>query len=196
MNSATRVVLSLVMTLTGLTATVAVAPSAFAACVVAEVHYTTPNKGRKVWIPTSTFSDWKKGGKIVRTESDGESTAKTTGSVHEVSVKGKVGAKYGPIGAEVTTEYNTTWSQSTRRTTSVTRGWQYHFYVPDDALYRARAYKLGWVYKYQRIVTYINPCDNLVEWRYGVAPVAQNKGTYYWALEKFTKKGDLRYDNL
>jgi len=111
-------------------------------------------------------------------------------------VDGKVGGKIGPIGAEVTVKYNYTHSSSTTTTSSVTRSWAYSFKVPTDALYRARAYKKGWIYKYKRTITYTNGCASQVKWFYGAAPVKSNKGTYYWALEKYANKNKFRYDGL
>lgn len=175
---------------------VATAPAAHAACAVDHISYSTPYKGRRVWIPTSTFSDWKKGGRITRRETDGRSTAKTTGSVHDVTVQGKAGGKIGPVGVEVTTTYNYKHSQETTTRTSITRGWDYSFKVPTDALYRARAYKRGWIFKYKRTIFYTNACKSQTKWFFAAAPVKRNKGVYYWALEKYANKGKLRYDGL
>ena len=192
-----RLATALLVGTSGLTTLgVAGAPSAFAACAVEGTSYSTPYRGRQVWIPTSTYSDWKKGGSITRTVSDGESTSKTTGSSHSVGADGKVGGKIGPIGAELTVKYNYTWSKSTTTGTSVTRSWSYSFKVPTDSLYRARAYKKGWIYKYKRTIYYTNGCDPQVRWFFGAAPVKSNKGVYYWALEKYAKKGSFRYDGL
>ncbi len=175
---------------------VAAAPASWAACAVEGVSYTTPQRGRQVWIPTSTFSDWKKGGSITRTVSDGETTSRTKGSSNSIGADGKVGGKIGPIGAEVTVKYNHTWSKSTTTGTSITRSWSYSFKVPRDALYRARAYKKGWLFKYKRTIFYTNTCDPQVTWFYGAAPVRANKGVYYWALEKYSKRNKLRFDGL
>ncbi|GAA1931882.1 hypothetical protein [Nocardioides marmoribigeumensis] len=192
-----RIATALALSTTSLVAGgVAGAPGAWAACAEEGHSYSTPYRGRQVWVPTSTFSDWKKGGTITRTVSDGETTSKTTGSTHSIGVDGKVGGKIGPIGAEVTVKYNYTHSASTTTGTSVTRSWSYSFKVPTDALYRARAYKKGWVYKYKRTIFYTNGCDPQVKWFYGAAPVKSNSGTYYWALEKYANKGKLRYDGL
>jgi hypothetical protein len=191
-----RIVVSLALTAGTLVGAVAVAPSAFAMCDYDATFYSTPYVGRKVWIPTSTFSDWKKGGSITRSTSDGESTATTTGSVHNVDIQGKAGTKIGPVGVEVTAKYNYTHTKTTTTKSSVTRGWAYSFKVPTDALYRARAYKLGWLYKYKKTVTYLGGCADTVKWYYAAAPVRANAGTYYWALEKYDNKGKFRFDNL
>ncbi|HET7689142.1 MAG TPA: hypothetical protein VFK41_02090 [Nocardioidaceae bacterium] len=169
---------------------------AWAICDYENTYYSTPKIGRKVWIPTSTYSDWKRGGTITRTEQDGTSTAKTVGSSHSIGVDGKIGGKIGPIGAEVTVKYNYTHSKSTTTTTTITRGWSYSFNVPTDTLYRARAYKKGWLFKYKKTVTYIGGCSPDVTWRYGAAPVKKNAGVYYWALEKYSNKGKFRFDGL
>lgn len=192
-----RTTLALALATTSLTAVaVAGAPASFAACAVESIHYSTPYEGRKVWIPTSTFSDWKKGGRITRRETDGESTASTVGSVHDVTVEGKAGGKIGPVGVEVTTRYNYVHSKSTTNRTSVTRGWDYTFNVPTDALYRARAYKRGWIFKYKRTITYTNACVSKKQWFFAATPVKANRGVYYWALEKYSNKGKYRYDGL
>src|SRR5690606_7866478 len=130
--------LALAMSATALTAASVVGGSrAWAVCDHDRTSCSTPTAGRKVRTPTTTFSDWKQGGSITRTESDGESPARTQGSSHSIGADGKVGGKIGPIGAEVTIKYNYTHSKSTTRTTTVTRGWSYNFDVPKDALYRA-----------------------------------------------------------
>lgn len=194
-----RTGLALVMSSTALTAVSVVGASpAWAICDYERTTYSTPKVGRKVWIPTTTFSDWKKGGSITRTESDGESTARTQGSSHSIGADGKIGGKIGPIGAEVTVKYNYTHSKSTTRTTTVTRGWSYNFKVPNKDLYRARAYKLGWLFKFKRIDHYAGgpQCDPRVSWRYAAAPVKRNAGTYYWALEKKSRMNKYRFDGL
>ena len=192
-----RAALALALSTGTLTAVgIAGAPSSWAACAEEGHSYSTPYRGRQVWVPTSTFSDWKKGGTITRTVSDGESTSKTTGSTHSIGVDGKVGGKIGPIGAEVTVKYNYTHSSSTTTGTSITRSWAYSFNVPSDTLYRARAYKKGWIYKYKRTIYYTNGCKPQVKWFFGAAPVKNNRGTYYWALEKYANKGKFRYDGL
>lgn len=194
-----RLATALAMSTTALTAVSVVGASpAWAMCDHERTSYSTPQVGRRVWIPTTTFSDWKKGGSITRTESDGASTAITQGSSHSIGVDGKVGGKIGPIGAEVTIKYNYTQSKSTTRTTSVNRGWNYDFNVPKNDLYRARAYKLGWLFKYKKIDSYTGgpSCDTKVSWRYGAAPVKKNAGSYYWALEKKSKVNKYRFDGL
>jgi hypothetical protein len=192
-----RLATAFALALTSLSALgVATAPASWAICAQDGVSYSTPYRGRQVWIPTSTFSDWKKGGSITRTVSDGESTSRTKGSSHSVGADGKVGGKIGPIGAEVTLKYNYTWSKSTTTGSTITRSWSYNFPVPNDGLYRARAYKKGWIYKYKRTIYYTNGCDPQVRWFYGAAPVKTNKGSYYWALEKYEKRGSFRYDGL
>ena len=197
MSHRLRTTAALLLSTTSLTALgVAGAPSSWATCAVEGTSYTTPQRGRQVWIPTSTFSDWKKGGSITRTVSDGTSTSRTKGSSNSIGADGKVGGKIGPIGAEVTIKYNHTWSKSTTTGTSITRSWSYSFKVPTDALYRARAYKKGWIFKYKRVITYTNGCDPQVRWYYGAAPVKSDKGVYYWALEKYSKKNKFRYDGL
>lgn len=179
---------------------VAALPSTASAaiCSYETTTYSTPYQGRKVWIPTNEFSDWKKGGSITRTESEGETTARTTGSSHSIGADGKVGGKIGPVGVEVTVKYNYTHSKSTTRTTSKTDAWSYSFKVPRDALYRARAYKLGWVFKFKRTDHYTGgtTCGPRVTWRFAAAPVKRNSGTFYWALEKKANAGKLRYDDL
>lgn len=197
MSRRLRTTLALALSTSSLTAVgIAGAPAALAACAVDHISVSTPYRGRQVWIPTSTYSDWKKGGTITRTESDGETTAKTTGSSHSVGADGKIGGKIGPIGAEVTIKYNYTHSASTTTGTTVTRSWAYTFDVPSDTLYRARAYKKGWMFKYKRTISYTNACPSKTTWYFGATPVKANSGTYYWALEKYANRGSYRYDGL
>ena len=193
----TRIATALLLSTTSLTAVTAAASApAWASCAVDHISYSTPYTGRQVWIPTSTFSDWKKGGRITRRESDGRSTSSTVGSVHDITVEGKAGGKIGPVGVEVTTKYNYTHSKSTTTRSSITRGWDYSFAVPSDALYRARAYKKGWIFKYKRTTYYTNACPSQSKWYFAAAPVKANTGVYYWALEKYANKGKFRYDGL
>lgn len=193
-----RTAVALAMTTTALSAvTISAAPSAYAVCAPDGASYSTPYNGRKVWIPTSTFSDWKGKGKITRHETDGESTSNTVGSVHNVSVEGKAGSKIGPVGVEVTAKYNYTHSKSTTTKSRVTRGWSYSFPVPNnDHIYRARAYKLGWFFKWKKTQYYTNGCAPKVTWRFTAAPVKSNRGTYYWALERYDNRNKYRYDGL
>lgn len=193
-----RTAVALALSTTSLTAVgIAGAPASWAACAEDGISYSTPNKGRKVWIPTSDASAWKGEGRIVRHESDAESVSNTVGSVHNVSVEGKAGTKIGPVGVEVTTKYNYTHSQSTTTRSRVERGWSYEFRVPNnDSIYRARNYKLGWIFKYKRTIYYTNGCDPQVRWFFGAAPVKRNAGTYFWALERYENRGKFRYDGL
>jgi hypothetical protein len=198
MRRTLRTTLALALSTTSLAAVgVATAPSSFAACAVDGTSYSTPYLGRKVWIPTSDFSAWKGEGRIIRHESDADSVSNTVGSVHNVSVEGKAGSKIGPVGVEVTAKYNYTHSKSTTTKTRVERGWSYEFKVPDnDSIYRARNYKLGWMFKYKRTIYYTNGCDPQVRWFFGAAPVKRNTGVYYWALERYENRGNFRYDGL
>jgi hypothetical protein len=198
MRRTLRTTLALALSTTSLTAVgVATAPSSFAVCAVDGTSDSTPNLGRKVWIPTSDFSAWKGEGRIIRHESDADSVSNTVGSVHNVSVEGKAGSKIGPVGVEVTAKYNYTHSKSTTTKTRVERGWSYEFKVPDnDSIYRARNYKLGWMFKYKRTIYYTNGCDPQVRWFFGAAPVKRNTGVYYWALERYENRGNFRYDGL
>ncbi|MCD4534581.1 hypothetical protein LRP67_10855 [Nocardioides sp. cx-169] len=62
---------------------------------------------------------------------------------------------------------------------------------------RARLYKLGWIYKYKRVDTYLGGCEPKKTRLYGAAPVKKNtNGVYYWAREKKTNAGKYRYDSL
>ncbi len=193
-----RTAAALMLSTTSLVAVgVAGAPGAWATCAVDHISYSTPNKGRKVWIPTSNFSDWKGYGTIVRTLSEGTSTASTVGEVHDVTVQGKAGGKIGPVGVEVTTTYNYVHSRSTTTRSRTTRGWKYRFPVPkNDHLYRARAYKLGWIFKYKRTILYTNACPTRTTWYFAAAPLRRNTGTYAWLLERFDHRGNLRYTGL
>jgi hypothetical protein len=191
--------LALATAVSGLTAvtTIAAAP-AHAICDHDRTIFTTPNKGRQVWIPTSDMSTWKGEGQITRTEQESKTEGRTVGKSHSVSVSGEVGAQVGPISAGVTTTYDETHSTSTTNESSVTKGWSYTFRVPnDDALYHARLYKLGWIYKYKRVDTYFGGCENKTTWLFGAAPVKRDTNSaYYWALEKKANLGNYRYDDL
>lgn len=193
-----RTALALALGASTLTAVgVAGAPSAYALCAVDGVAYSTPYKGRKVWIPTSDASAWKGEGKIVRQESDAASVSKTTGSVHNVSVEGKAGSRIGPVGVQVTAKYNYTQSRSTTTRSRVERGWSYEFKVPNNnSIYRARNYKLGWIFKYKKTTYYTNNCDPQVKWFFAAAPVQRNTGVYFWALERYENRNQFRYDGL
>jgi hypothetical protein len=96
----------------------------------------------------------------------------------------------------ISTPYNGTWSRSTTTSSSFTSRWAYHFSVPTDTLYRARAYKLGYIYKYKRTTTYLGGCAPQVSWLYAATPVRSNTGTYYWGLERYSNAGKYRYDAL
>jgi hypothetical protein len=196
MKKTARILISMLMTAGALVGIVSVAPSAYAMCDYDQVYISTPYAGRKVWIPTSTFSAWKRGGSISRTESQSALTSTTKGAVHNVTVEGKVGTKIGPVGVQVTSTYNGTWSRSTTTSSSFTSRWAYHFSVPTDTLYRARAYKLGYIYKYKRTTTYLGGCAPQVSWLYAATPVRSNTGTYYWGLERYSNAGKYRYDAL
>ncbi|MCD4527459.1 hypothetical protein [Nocardioides sp. cx-173] len=190
--------LALLITLSGLTAvTIIAAAPAHAICDHDRTYFTTPDKGRRVWIPTNDFSVWKKGGSITRSESGTKSTARTKGRSHSISVSGEVGAQVGPLSAGVTTTYDETHSTSTTNESSITKGWDYHFKIPGDGLYRARLYKLGWIYKYKRVDTYLGGCKPKKTRLYGAAPVKKNTNSvYYWAREKKANAGKYRYDSL
>lgn len=165
---------------------------AHAACPP-EVRYTTPYAGGNVWIPTTDYSDWATGGRITRTISDGSSTTRTVGSSHSVTATGKVGAKVGPVGAEVTTTYNYKHNKSTTTRTSVTRTWSYSFGAVAGKTYRVRAYKLGRVFKYKRYV--LQPtCSEKVTTLYAFAPT--KSGAINWMREYYANRGAYRYDNL
>ncbi|GAB3864929.1 hypothetical protein GCM10028801_34730 [Nocardioides maradonensis] len=163
----------------------------------ANTYTSTPYVGRQVWIPTSLMSAWRTDGTIRRTESQGSSTSSTKGEMHEVTATGKVGAKVGPIGAEVTTTYHQRWNQSVTSSTSYRDTWSYTFKVPTDGqLWHARLYKLGRVFKY-KTTHFAYPCTPITQWHYGAAPYTGNGSTkFYWRLENRKHLGDLRYDGL
>ena len=147
MKSRLRALLALLITLSGLTAvtTITAAP-AHAICDHDRTFFTTKDRGRKVWIPTSDYSVWKRGGSITRSESGAKTKATTKGRSHSVTTSGEVGAQVGPLSLGVTRSYDDTYSTSTTNESTITKGWDYHFKIPSDGLYRARLYKLGWIY--------------------------------------------------
>lgn len=200
MKKLTSLLLSLGVLAGTLVAFVATAPTASAICDIDRSYYSTPYKGRKVWVPTNKYSAWvgDDGARIKRSESQGKMTSSTKASKHSVTVTGKVGTKIGPVGAEVTSTYNGTWSRSTTNASSYTSRWAYSFRVPKDKnLWHARLYKQGYVYKYKQTITYLGGCKNKVRWFYSAAPVKSNNTFYYrWALESRPNFNKLRYDGL
>lgn len=179
---------------------IATAPTASAICAFDRVITSTPHKGRSVWVPTNKYSAWvgDNGARIKRSESQGSMTSSTKAEKHSVTVTGKVGAKIGPVGAEVTSTYNGTWSRSTTNASSYTSRWAYSFRVPkDNKLWHARLYKQGFVYKYKQTTTYLGGCKPKTRWYYSAAPVRSNNSYFYrWALESRPNFGKLRYDGL
>lgn len=178
----------------GTLTSVGLAAPAVAGCPEAgTVYVSTPDRGIRVWIPTSVYSDWVKGATIRRSVSEGSTTAQASSKQTSITVTGEVGAGWGPVSAKVTSTYNGTWKRSTARSTSYRSTWSYSFKAPSDTLYRARAYKQGWRYKFTQ-TTLDHVCHPTKVRRFAFAPVASNRGTYRWALEKYANRGKYRYD--
>lgn len=172
----------------------ATTPAAAGCPEVGDVYYSTPYEGVKVWIPTSDYSDWVKNGGIRRTISEGRSTTTAKASSHSITATGEIGAGWGPISAKVTTTYNGKWSKKTSTTTSIRKTWSYSFHTPEPrGTYRARAYKVGWRFKYRQ-TRIVAPCNTQVTWLYAFAPLASNTGTIRWNLEKYANRNKYRYD--
>jgi hypothetical protein len=165
------------------------APAQAKICKVDHVFYKAPAKGSGVWIPTSLFATWQKGGgEQSRTSEQGADSSKTTGSSD--SVGGEAGASFGFGSASAS--YNHTWDRSTTYSTSYSSSWSYTLNLP-KAKSRSRLYKKGFEFPIVQHTVYTNGCDTRVTKWSVVAPVEKNgSGTYLWAVETYKHRGELK----
>lgn len=183
----TRVTRAAAVVAVGLTA----AAPASAICRVETVSYSTPERGRVVWIPTSLAAVWGSGGDTqTRSIDQGTSTSSTHGSSDTVGGGAEVGFKL----VKVSAKYDHTWDRSTTTGLSYSSSWSYEVHLPAAARRaRARLYHKGFMFHFKQFVTYTNGCPTKVFKHVAILPTRSNgSGAYWWAAETYKNRNRIK----